>query len=169
MGDARAVTLIVKADVQGTAEAVRDALLALSSRSAAVKIAHLGVGPLTSSDVNLAAAVGGKLVAFGVRPPPPDVEQLRQAKGVEVRRGRGRGWWGVRRSARGKQRVALPTACLWARLGAAGQLLDKSMQRRLLEGAGACTHSLAHYPARPARLLTHLPTHPLTHSTHSRT
>ena len=60
---------IVKADVQGTAEAVRDSLLSLSTSAVGVKVVYMGVGSITESDVALAAAIGGPILAFNVRSP----------------------------------------------------------------------------------------------------
>jgi translation initiation factor IF-2 len=69
MGEAKAdvVQLLVKADVQGSAEALRDALNALSTSEVAVNIVASGVGGLTESDVTLAAASKAMIIAFNVR------------------------------------------------------------------------------------------------------
>jgi translation initiation factor IF-2 len=69
MGEAKAdvVQLLVKADVQGSAEALRDALNALSTSEVAVNIVASGVGGLTESDVSLAAASKALILAFNVR------------------------------------------------------------------------------------------------------
>jgi translation initiation factor IF-2 len=69
MGEAKAdvVQLLVKADVQGSAEALRDALNALSTSEVAVNIVASGVGGLTESDVSLAAASKALIIAFNVR------------------------------------------------------------------------------------------------------
>ncbi|EEH58762.1 uncharacterized protein MICPUCDRAFT_15560, partial [Micromonas pusilla CCMP1545] len=58
---------IVKADVQGTAEAVRDSLLGLGTSSVGVKVVYVGVGAVSESDVALAAAIGGPILAFNVQ------------------------------------------------------------------------------------------------------
>ena len=55
--------------MQGTAEAVRDAVLTLGSPAVGVKVVYVGVGPVTESDVSLAAAIGGPILAFNVREP----------------------------------------------------------------------------------------------------
>ncbi len=44
-----------------------------------------GVGPVTSADVNLAAAAGAQVLGFGVPPTAPDVESLARGKGIKVR------------------------------------------------------------------------------------
>src|SRR5271165_2917936 len=69
MGENKAdlVQLLVKADVQGSAEALRDALNALSTGEVAVNIVASGVGGLTESDVTLAAASKARIIAFNVR------------------------------------------------------------------------------------------------------
>ncbi len=69
IGDGRAgmVALLIKADVQGSAEALRDALSNLSTEEVAVKVIFSGVGGLTESDVTLAAASKARIIAFNVR------------------------------------------------------------------------------------------------------
>ncbi len=69
MGESKAnlVQLLVKADVQGSVEALRDALNALSTGEVAVNIVASGVGGLTESDVTLAAASKARIIAFNVR------------------------------------------------------------------------------------------------------
>ena len=80
----RALCAIVKADAQGTAEAVRDSLLGLGTGAVGVRVVYLGVGPVTASDVALAAAVGGPVLAFNVREVSNEVEKLARAEGVTV-------------------------------------------------------------------------------------
>ena len=58
---------VVKADVQGTCEAVRDSLLSLSTDTVAVKVVFQGTGAVTESDISLASAVGGVVLAFNVK------------------------------------------------------------------------------------------------------
>ncbi len=69
MGEAKAdvVRILVKADVQGSVEALRDALNALSTNEVAVNIISAGVGGLTESDITLAAASKARIIAFNVR------------------------------------------------------------------------------------------------------
>ncbi len=69
MGESKAdlVRILVKADVQGSAEALRDSLNALSTSEVAVNIISSGVGGLTESDVTLAAASKARIIAFNVR------------------------------------------------------------------------------------------------------
>jgi translation initiation factor IF-2 len=61
------VAVIVKADVQGSAEALRDALTKLSTDEVAVKVIASGVGGITESDVTLAAASRARIIGFNVR------------------------------------------------------------------------------------------------------
>ena len=69
MGESKAdlVQILVKADVQGSAEALRDSLNGLSTAEVAVNIVASGVGGLTESDVTLAAASKARIIAFNVR------------------------------------------------------------------------------------------------------
>ena len=69
MGDVKAniVPLVVKGDVQGSVEALRDALNALSTSEVGVNVVTSGVGGLTESDVTLAAASKARIIAFNVR------------------------------------------------------------------------------------------------------
>ena len=67
--DAKAgiVNLLIKADVQGSAEALREALTKLGTGEVSVKLVASGVGGITESDVMLAAASGAQIIAFNVR------------------------------------------------------------------------------------------------------
>jgi translation initiation factor IF-2 len=69
MGESKAdfVQLLLKADVQGSVEALRDALNGLSTGEVAVNIVASGVGGLTESDITLAAASKARIIAFNVR------------------------------------------------------------------------------------------------------
>ncbi len=69
MGESKAdlVQLLIKADVQGSVEALRDALNGLSTGEVAVNIVASGVGGLTESDITLAAASKARIIAFNVR------------------------------------------------------------------------------------------------------
>lgn len=62
--------IIVKADVQGTVQAVTDALKTLNSPQVFVNVVHVGVGPISQSDVELAKACGAYIVGFNVKSPP---------------------------------------------------------------------------------------------------
>ncbi|KAK9819495.1 hypothetical protein WJX81_005164 [Elliptochloris bilobata] len=58
--------LIIKADVQGSAEAVRDTVMQLSTDKVAVNVASLGVGHITRADIGSAQAIGARIIAFNV-------------------------------------------------------------------------------------------------------
>ncbi len=66
-GDRESVNLVIKADVQGSAEALRDALVRLTQEDVEVKVVLSGVGGITESDVNLAAASNAIIIGFNTR------------------------------------------------------------------------------------------------------
>jgi len=76
--------VVVKADVQGTAEAVKQALEKLSVDKVGVKVIHHGVGAINETDVNLAAASDAVLVGFNVRP-DSNAKKLAQTEQLEIR------------------------------------------------------------------------------------
>ncbi len=76
--------LIIKADVAGSVEALSDALLKLSTDEVAVQIVHSGVGPITESDVMLAAASEAIIIGFQVRP-TSSARQLAEREQVDIR------------------------------------------------------------------------------------
>jgi len=76
--------VVVKADVQGTAEAVKQALEKLSVDKVGVKVIHHGVGAINETDVNLAAASEAVLVGFNVRP-DSNAKKLAQTEQLEIR------------------------------------------------------------------------------------
>ena len=67
-GELKELNIIVKADVQGSVEAVRESLVKLSNEEVRVKVIHGGVGAVNESDVMLAATSGAIIVGFNVRP-----------------------------------------------------------------------------------------------------
>ena len=67
-GDVKELNIIVKADVQGSVEAVKQSLVKLSNDEVVVKIIHGGVGAINESDVSLAAASNAIIIGFNVRP-----------------------------------------------------------------------------------------------------
>ncbi|HKX98601.1 MAG TPA: translation initiation factor IF-2, partial [Steroidobacteraceae bacterium] len=78
------VNLLIKADVQGSAEALREALAKLSTAEVAVKVISSGVGGLTESDVMLAAASRARVIAFNIRADAAARDAMRD-QNVEVR------------------------------------------------------------------------------------
>ncbi|MDO4408233.1 MAG: translation initiation factor IF-2 [Eubacteriales bacterium] len=67
-GNLKEFNLILKADVQGSVEALRQSLLKLSNEEVVVKVIHAGVGNITESDVSLASASNAVIIGFNVRP-----------------------------------------------------------------------------------------------------
>ena len=67
-GEMKTLNIIVKADVQGSAEAVRSSLEKISNEEVRVKVIHSGVGAINESDVMLAATSGAIIVGFNIRP-----------------------------------------------------------------------------------------------------
>jgi translation initiation factor IF-2 len=76
--------LIIKADVQGSVEAVEDALVRLSTEKVKVSVVHAGAGAITEGDVNLAVAAGAIIIGFNVRP-AGKAAALAQKESVEIR------------------------------------------------------------------------------------
>jgi translation initiation factor IF-2 len=72
--------VVVKADVQGSVEAINTALHNLSNDDIKVRVLHAGVGAITESDVTLAAASGAPIIGFNVRPNPKARQQLEKEK-----------------------------------------------------------------------------------------
>jgi translation initiation factor IF-2 len=83
-GNMKALNIIVKADVQGSAEAVKASLLKLSNEEVQVKVIHSGVGAVNESDVLLASTSGAIIVGFNVRPETAAAAAATRA-GVEIR------------------------------------------------------------------------------------
>jgi translation initiation factor IF-2 len=75
--------VVVKADVQGSAEAVKQALEKLSTDKVGVKVIHHGVGAINETDVNLASASKAMMVGFNTRP-DTNAKKLAQSLGVEI-------------------------------------------------------------------------------------
>ena len=83
-GKASQVQVLIKADVAGSAEALRDSLTKLSTDEVVVKVIASGVGGLTESDVNLAMASNARVVAFNVRADAAARSTIKD-QGVDVR------------------------------------------------------------------------------------
>ena len=86
MGEAgfKTLTLIVKADVQGSYEALQQALTKLSTSEVKVNIVHAAVGGITESDVNLALASKAVIIGFNVRA-DSQARKLAESSGVQIR------------------------------------------------------------------------------------
>ena len=76
-GEIKELSLIVKADVQGSVEAVRQSLEKLSNDEVHVKVIHGGVGAINDNDVKLAEASNAIIIGFNVR---PDVDARNNAE-----------------------------------------------------------------------------------------
>lgn len=83
-GNLKELNLIVKADVQGSVEAVRQSLLKLSNEEVVVKCIHGGVGAINESDVTLASASNAIIIGFNVRP-DATAKATAEREGVDVR------------------------------------------------------------------------------------
>jgi translation initiation factor IF-2 len=83
-GAIKELGLVVKADVAGSLEAIEDEIAKLPQDEVTVNIIHRGVGGINESDVMLAAASDGVIMAFNVRP-VQDARQLAEREGVEIR------------------------------------------------------------------------------------
>ncbi len=83
-GGVKNLVVVLKADVQGSLEAVRDSLVKQSNDAVKVDVIHTGVGAITESDVMLAKASGAIVVGFHVRPDPA-ARRAAEGQGVDVR------------------------------------------------------------------------------------
>src|ERR687894_1203428 len=83
-GGTQDLNLVIKADVAGSVEALKEALAKLSTEEVRVNIVRSGVGALTDSDVMLASASDGILLGFNVRP-TNTAKQVAEREGVEIR------------------------------------------------------------------------------------
>lgn len=84
LGDFKELNLIVKADVGGSAEAVCDSLLKLSTPEVALNIIHDGVGAITEGDVMLASASDAIIIGFNVRP-SASARQVAEREEIDIR------------------------------------------------------------------------------------
>ena len=82
--DMKELPIVVKADVQGSAEAVKQSLEKISNEEVRVRVIHAGVGAISKSDVDLANASNAIIIGFNVRPDPVAREAAAQAQ-VEMR------------------------------------------------------------------------------------
>ena len=83
-GDMKELNVIVKADVQGSVEAVRESLEKISNEEVRVKVIHGGVGAINESDVMLAGTSGAIIVGFNVRPDAV-AKETAERDGVDIR------------------------------------------------------------------------------------
>ena len=83
-GDLKELNIIVKADVQGSVEAVKQSLTKLSNEEVVVKVIHGGVGAVNESDVSLASASQAIIIGFNVRP-DATAKATAEREGVDLR------------------------------------------------------------------------------------
>ena len=83
-GTLKELNIIIKADVQGSVEALKQSLLKLSNEEILIKCIHSGVGAINESDVTLAGASGAIIIGFNVRPEPV-AKQLADNEKVDIR------------------------------------------------------------------------------------
>ena len=83
-GEVKDLNVIVKADVQGSVEAVKESLVKLSNEEVRVNVIHGGAGAINESDIMLAATSGAIVVGFNVRPDPV-AKEAAERDGVEMR------------------------------------------------------------------------------------
>ena len=83
-GNLKELNIIVKADVQGSVEAVKQSLMKLSNEEVVVKCIHGGVGAINESDVSLASASSAIIIGFNVRPDNM-AKTIAEREGVDIR------------------------------------------------------------------------------------
>ncbi|PLX96934.1 MAG: translation initiation factor IF-2 [Desulfuromonas sp.] len=83
-GDVKELKAIIKGDVQGSVEAVKDSLLKLSTDACRLVVIHTAVGGIIESDISLASASDAIVLGFNVRP-EPKAAQLAENEGVDIR------------------------------------------------------------------------------------
>ena len=83
-GDLKVLNLIVKADVQGSVEAIKQSMEKLSNEEVKVKVIHAAAGAVTESDVTLAKVSNAIIIAFNVRP-MPTAKDMAEKEEVEIK------------------------------------------------------------------------------------
>lgn len=83
-GEIKDLNVIIKADVQGSSEALKGSLAKIDIEGVRVRVIHSGAGAITESDINLAAASGAIVIGFNVRPEPQALATAEQEK-VDIR------------------------------------------------------------------------------------
>ena len=83
-GNLKELDIVVKADVQGSVEAIKQSLLKLSNEEVAVRVIHGGVGAINESDVMLATASSAIIIGFNVRP-DANAKSMAEQNGVDIR------------------------------------------------------------------------------------
>ena len=83
-GEVKDLNLIIKADVDGSMEAIRDSLTKLSNEEVNINIIHSATGTITESDISLAAVSEAIIIGFNVRP-NPKVQEMANEENVDIR------------------------------------------------------------------------------------
>jgi len=83
-GEIKELRMIIKGDVQGTIEPLRDSLERLSTETVKLKVIHSSVGSITETDVMLASASDAIVLGFNIRP-EPKAQKLAEQEGVDIR------------------------------------------------------------------------------------
>lgn len=79
----KSIPIIIKADVHGSAEALKESLVSLGNESVKINVVHVGVGPVTSSDIDLAVPFGSEIVGFNVKI-AADAESKAKKQGIRI-------------------------------------------------------------------------------------
>jgi len=77
------IPIIIKADVNGSAEALKESLVSLGNESVKINVVHIGVGPVTSSDIDLAVPFRSEIIGFNVKI-ASDAESKAKKKGIRI-------------------------------------------------------------------------------------
>ena len=85
LGEFKELNVIIKADVQGSAQALTDSLLKLSHNEVQVNVIHSGVGAISASDVTLASASDAVIIGFQVRPATVQVRKMAETEEIDIR------------------------------------------------------------------------------------
>ena len=83
-GEVKDLNLIIKADVDGSIEALRDSLVKLSNEEVSINVVHAATGTITESDISLAAVSNAIIIGFNVRP-NAKVQELATEENVDMR------------------------------------------------------------------------------------
>ncbi len=83
-GELSSINIIIKADTNGSVEALKDGLVKLSTEEIDIQVVHSGVGGIVLSDVDLASATQSIIVGFNVRP-DSQARNMAQSKGIDIR------------------------------------------------------------------------------------
>jgi translation initiation factor IF-2 len=84
MGEVKDLNLIIRADVDGSIEALRDSLVKLSNDEVSINVVHAATGTITESDISLAAVSNAIIIGFNVRP-NAKVQEMANEENVDMR------------------------------------------------------------------------------------